>query len=126
MRSGMRSEKGQATVELALSMTILVMLLVGIIDFGRIFYSYLSIEHGSREGARTASIGKTNTEIIDKAVTATSGLVTSADVHIDPSDKLLRTRGSDAKVTLNYEVSFMLIPKTITLTSETVMRVENE
>lgn len=54
----MKSEKGQALVEFALSVTALVFLLLGIIDFGRVFYVYLTMDNAGRETARAVSVGK--------------------------------------------------------------------
>ena len=54
----MKSEKGQSLVEFALVLPLLILLLFGIIDFGRIFNAYLTIDHAGRDAARTASIGK--------------------------------------------------------------------
>jgi len=47
-----RKEKGQAMVEMALVLPILLLLLCGIIDFGWISYNRLSVSYCSREGAR--------------------------------------------------------------------------
>ena len=45
-------EKGQAMVEMALVLPVLVLLLCGIIDYGWISYNKLSVSYCSREGAR--------------------------------------------------------------------------
>lgn len=45
-------EKGQAMVEMALVLPILLLLLCGIIDFGWISFNRLSVSYCSREGAR--------------------------------------------------------------------------
>jgi PKD repeat protein len=47
--------KGQALVELALIMPILLFLLLIVIDFGRLFASYVEIANASREGAAYAA-----------------------------------------------------------------------
>ena len=53
----MKSQKGQAIVEIALILPILLMLLFGITDFGRLFHAYLTLDHAGREAARVASVG---------------------------------------------------------------------
>jgi Flp pilus assembly protein TadG len=45
-------EIGQATVELAVTLTLLLLVLVGALDLGRAFFSYVSIVNAAREGAR--------------------------------------------------------------------------
>ena len=44
----MKSQKGQAIVETALILPILLMLLFGITDFGRIFHVYLTLDHAGK------------------------------------------------------------------------------
>ncbi|MGO4886404.1 TadE/TadG family type IV pilus assembly protein [Anaerobacillus sp. MEB173] len=125
-----RSQKGQATVELALSLTILLFLLFGIIDFGRIFHSYLTLEHAGREAARVASVGGTDAQIHERISAAAPTLTSSAmNVSISPS-KGSRSRGTYVTVHLSYPVTFSIplfkeiLPETVVLQSKTVMRIE--
>lgn len=53
-RSG-RTEYGQSTVEFAVSVVVLVFILFGLIDLGRVFYYDLALTGAAREGARQAS-----------------------------------------------------------------------
>jgi Flp pilus assembly protein TadG len=46
-------QSGQATVELALSMGLLLLLLLAAVDFGRAFFAYIGIINAAREGARS-------------------------------------------------------------------------
>jgi Flp pilus assembly protein TadG len=46
-----RSEKGQSLVELAISMVFVIMLLIGVVDFGLAFFSWVAIRDASQEGA---------------------------------------------------------------------------
>ena len=50
----MKSERGQSLVEFALVVPVLLLLLFGIIDFGRVFHASLTIDHAGREAARAA------------------------------------------------------------------------
>ncbi len=50
--SALRNEKGQALVEFAMILPVLLLLLCGIIDFGWVNYCKLSVSYCSREGAR--------------------------------------------------------------------------
>lgn len=54
-------ERGQSLVELAVSLVILFILLAGVVDFGRAFFSYLSLRDAAQEGAVYGSICPTNT-----------------------------------------------------------------
>ncbi|MBI3970523.1 MAG: pilus assembly protein [Chloroflexi bacterium] len=51
-RLGRRADGGQAIVELALILPVFVMLAFGLVDFGRIFYTYQALVNAAREGAR--------------------------------------------------------------------------
>ena len=51
-----KSQAGQAMVEMALVLPILVVLVGGILDFGWLFYNKISLNNAAREGARYAVI----------------------------------------------------------------------
>jgi len=55
---------GQALVEFALVLPILVLILMGIIEFGRIFFAYLVITEMAREGARYAAVGYIEEDVV--------------------------------------------------------------
>jgi Flp pilus assembly protein TadG len=126
----LKNEKGQATVELAFSLIILVIFLFGIIDFGRIFHSYLTLEHAGREAARIASLGATDSEVVARVQASAPSLnFNDVGVLISPSSEH-RTRGTYVTVQLSYPFSFSvpilenMAEEPLTLRSKTVMRVE--
>jgi hypothetical protein len=45
-------ERGQATVEFALVILLLMLLVFGIVDFSRLLFAYATMSNGVREGAR--------------------------------------------------------------------------
>lgn len=51
-----RSQRGQALVELALSITLLMLLSLGIVEFGRILMITNVVTHAARDGARAAAV----------------------------------------------------------------------
>ncbi len=55
MRTRISSERGASLVETALVAVLLLLLLAGVADLGRAFYSYITITNASREGARYGS-----------------------------------------------------------------------
>jgi Flp pilus assembly protein TadG len=65
------NERGQAVIELALTLPLLLAVVFGIIDFGFMFQRYESVTNAAREGARlgvlTAS-GYTATEAQNRAI----------------------------------------------------------
>jgi Flp pilus assembly protein TadG len=56
IRSKLQRVDGQAFVEFALVLPVLVMLLMAIIQFGLAFHNYLSITDATRVGARAAAV----------------------------------------------------------------------
>ncbi len=54
--NGRITEKGEAIVEFALLAPILLLLLFGLVDFGRVFDAWLITTNAAREGARYATI----------------------------------------------------------------------
>lgn len=50
----MRSQRSQSIVEFALVAPVLLMLLFGVVDFGRVIYTYITLNQAVNEGARTA------------------------------------------------------------------------
>ncbi len=51
----MGNESGQAVVELAFTLTLLLVILAGAVDLGRAFFGYISIVNAAREGARVGA-----------------------------------------------------------------------
>jgi hypothetical protein len=58
-----RLRRGAALVELAIAMPVLLLILMGIIEFGMIMHAQVMLDQGAREGARTAAIGGRTAEI---------------------------------------------------------------
>ena len=50
------NEKGQSLLELAVSLIVLLILLAGVVDFGRIAFYYIALRDAAQEGASFGSI----------------------------------------------------------------------
>jgi Flp pilus assembly protein TadG len=102
-------ERGANLVELSMVLFILLMLVAGIIDFGRAFNSYIVINNASREGARYASRrpdlkGRILQAVKDEAVESSVDPA-ELDIEIDPDpDGTVAARGQPITVTVQYEV----------------------
>lgn len=125
-----KNSKGQAIVEFALVLPLLLFLIIAMIDFGRIMNAYLITNQASREGVRQAVVGKSDTEIISAVNhTAASLDPSTIQISIDPHETL-RNRGAEAKVTLTYEVEIItpfvshIISNPFVIETSTSMRVE--
>ena len=66
------NQRGQAVIELALTLPLLLLVVFGIIDFGFMFQRYESVTNAAREGARigvlTSSAGYTAAEAQSRAL----------------------------------------------------------
>jgi Flp pilus assembly protein TadG len=67
-------QSGQAMVEFALILPVLLLILLGIIDGGRLVYAYNDIANAAREAGRTAIINQDAATIRAKAAQQATGL----------------------------------------------------
>ncbi|GBE21091.1 TadE-like protein [bacterium BMS3Bbin01] len=63
-------ESGATLVEFALVMPILLLLFIGIMEFGMSFYDFLTVEQAAREGVRTAAFVGTAPDADCQAISA--------------------------------------------------------
>jgi TadE-like protein len=93
--SSFTGERGAAAVEFALIATVLVMLLFGILEYGRLFGELEVLESAAREGARAASVhcgkaeGCTAADIQSAVMMAAAGYALDAApaADLDCSDR---------------------------------------
>ncbi|WP_249870299.1 TadE/TadG family type IV pilus assembly protein [Oceanobacillus saliphilus] len=101
-----RKQDGQSLVEFALILPILLMLLVGIVDFGRILYTHLHLEMVAQESVRIGGLGQSDKEIRIYAMNQFHGDESKLQVAITPGDSV-RKAGDYITVTLSYPEEFM-------------------
>ncbi len=54
------SERGQSLVEFALMFVVLTLILMGILDLGRLYYAFVGLQDAVGEGAQYATMNLTN------------------------------------------------------------------
>lgn len=84
----LRQEDGQALVEFAIVVPLLLMLVTGIIQFGLVFNKYITLTDAARNGAQTLAIGRGLSNPCDPAVlqTINSGSATQVtSTQVTPS-----------------------------------------
>jgi Flp pilus assembly protein TadG len=132
-RKQLKSSKGQSIVEAALILPVIIILLVGIVDFGLLFNNYLVMTNAAREGTRSAAVGVSDLEIISMVSNITSTLDQSMmRITITPATppESSRTRGTQVTVTVEYDNKLFtpilnaVIPNPVHLKASTVMMVE--
>jgi Flp pilus assembly protein TadG len=76
MSGNRRGEKGQSLLEFALVVPVLLIILAGLLDLGRLYYIYVALTDAAAEGAAYAAIHPDDsTEIEARAVAASRGYV---------------------------------------------------
>ena len=104
-----RKERGQSLTELAIVMTFLLILLAGVVDIGRAFFTFIELRDVAQEGALIAAIEALDcTEIETRVSTSTDslqGLISSntVDVTCDPSDPSTILPGNNITITVSYD-----------------------
>ena len=114
-------QQGAAMVELALILPVLIVLVFGIIEFGRAFNADISLTHAAREGAREYAI----TQDTMAGIAAAKGAATSLNTG-DMSFTVSACRlGDPATMRIKYPFTFSIpfVPlRPIQLSAEGVMR----
>ena len=130
LATGKKSDSGSVMVEFALVSMILILLLVGIIEFGLIFNTQLTLQNAARDGARFTAIPSTISESVIKAyiINSASTLhLNASQITLNPAVTGMR-RGQPFTVTINYPyqvpVTFGVLPASLNLTAATVMMKE--
>jgi Flp pilus assembly protein TadG len=122
MRS--RDDRGAAAVEFALVLPVLILLVLGLIEFSRVFNTQISISNAAREGARTMAIendpGVARTAAISAAPSVNPS-ISADDIAVSPGDCVA---GATVTVTITYTVELLsgYFGTEIPLTGTGVMR----
>ena len=102
-------ERGQSLVEFAFSMTFLLILLVGIVDLGRAFFTYMALRDAAQEGALYGSTTPTSTSDIEARVWNSSSLLQtladddSANTNVAVTIIGSACTGNGIQVTVSYD-----------------------
>jgi hypothetical protein len=95
------SEKAQSMVEFAFSLVFLLVLLAGIVDIGRAYFTYISLRDAAQEGASFGVAFPTHcTQIRERVKTTTSTPVSLHTLSDDDIDVLIQGVDCDIAVTL--------------------------
>lgn len=127
MRRLIRSERGQALVETAIVMPVIVLMLFGILDAGRIFSTWIVINNASREGARAGAVRQSTGQITTAALNAASSLSPAPSVAVTNAQG---TSGTSVTVLVSTNVSMItpgiaaIFGATVNVSNSAVMRLE--
>jgi Flp pilus assembly protein TadG len=87
--SPVRSRRGQALVEFALVLPIFFLVLAGILDFGFMLFSRMSVINAAREGARAAAMTADDTTIPTVVASRVSAAAAKGGITVDSSNVTL-------------------------------------
>jgi hypothetical protein len=117
-----REEKGQSLVEFAFVSLPLLLLLLGMIEFGWLFNGQLTITSAAREGARAVAVGEDPWAAVERHVKPTALKVT--EVFVAPGGKATE-RWNLVRVTGQIEpLVGLFVSSTVNLSAEATMRQE--
>lgn len=125
-----KSENGQSMVEMALLLPVLLLLLVGIFDLGRVLYTQVHLQMATQETVRLGGLGKSDEEIEQFARNYIHiGDASKLQVTISP-EETNRKSGDYMTVTFEYPFEFTtplvddLFSSPIRMSAESTIRVE--
>lgn len=123
-------ERGQALVEFALVLPLMLILFCGVIDFGRIIYANLNLNMVSQEAVRMAGLGDSDELVIQFTEdNFHAGDSNQLNISISPNDSL-RVSGDYVSVSLEYPISYAtplissLFPSPFIVNVSSTIRVE--
>jgi len=119
----LRNQKGAALLEAAITMPILLLISVGIFEFGRAYQTWQVLTNASREGARIAVLeGVTDADVrarVNQYLTI-GGLATQPDSNILVARDVPLTGASTAStVGINYPFQFIVLNPVVRLVAPT-------
>lgn len=106
-------DRGAAAVEFALLLPLLLLIVFGLIDFGRALNAQVTLTQAAREGARLDALGSyTSSQICTRVVTAATGLgLTCSNVTISavcpPPGSSTGVGTGDGVVQVSYPFTFI-------------------
>lgn len=74
LRIGRRGVRGQSLVETAIILPLIILIFMGVFDFGRAIFYYNSVAEAARNGARVAIVNQTTADICRVAAERATGL----------------------------------------------------
>lgn len=121
-------EAGQALVEFAIVVPVLLLLVMGLIQFGFIFNGQIILTSAVREGARLAVVNTDDNDVKDRVEASAIALLLDLDrndivINRSLPDDALSVR-ADATVDIIMPLLPMVVGETYTLSAESIMRIE--
>jgi Flp pilus assembly protein TadG len=110
--------RGQAVVEFALVVPLLILMMLGIIEMGWVVRNSVTISNAAREGSRAAALGKKTTDISTRITNYASDLTTSVTMQYSTDNGANWQNWPADGATYNGVTSGNLIQITVTTTHQ--------
>lgn len=111
-----KRERGAAMIEMAITMPLLLLLSIGVFEFGRAFQYWQVLTNATREGARVASLPGTSDDAVTSRVqnyldAGQLQFAYSADVVVDRDGEISigTDTASASTVTVSYPFEFIVL-----------------
>ena len=122
MHMRLRNERGNALIETAITVPIVLLIAVGIFEFGRAYQTQQVLTNAAREGARQAVLeGVTDAQVTTVVRNyLTSGGLTAVDPVITRTVSINPAGGCPcaSRITINYPFNFMVLDGVAKLVSK--------
>ncbi len=99
-RTGRQRDRGAAAVETAIVLPLLLLLVFGLIDFGRMLNAQITVTEAAHEGARAAALG-------NDPVPRAKAVAGDLDVNVDPGAPCTGDPTRDAQVKVAHVFTFV-------------------
>jgi Flp pilus assembly protein TadG len=128
MREGLRTERGATAVEFALIVPLLIVLVIGIAEFGRAFQVQGTLSAAAREGVRLMALqndpAAARAAVRNAAASLRPG-ITDGQIAITPSScPVLESGSTSVRLTIDYPMPYLtgFFGTGVNLTGTGVMR----
>ncbi|WP_448624072.1 TadE/TadG family type IV pilus assembly protein [Geodermatophilus sp. URMC 64] len=124
----LREQRGASAVEFALIVPLLIVLVIGIAEFGRAFQVQSTLSAAAREGVRTMALQNDQAKtraMVRSVASSLDPALTDAQIAISPAScPLVYTPGASVRVTITYRHPFFtdFFGSGVQLTGTGVMR----
>jgi Flp pilus assembly protein TadG len=111
MRDRMRSERGATAVEFAMIMPLLIVLVLGIAEFGRAFQVQGTLSAAAREGVRLMALqndpAAARTAVRNAAPSLNPGITDAQISIVPPSCPTLNAGSTSVRLTITYPMPYL-------------------
>ena len=111
MRDRLRDDRGATAVEFALIVPLLIVLLLGIAEFGRAFQVQGTLSAAAREGVRVMALQNDPTAAraaVRNAATSLNPTITDAEIAISPASCPATNGGTTSvRLTISYPMPYL-------------------